>query len=109
MFGASPRELLRCSPQENADVYHAAISGFGMLGCFVELELQLKRVHSGRLAVRAIVAASTQRLRASASDPRLSALATPARGFDLARWPGVKAWIKRGLALPGMVPIDRAG
>lgn len=29
-------------------------------------------------------------------------------GFDLARWPGVKAWINRGLALPGMVAIDRA-
>ncbi|MGE3174485.1 MAG: FAD-dependent oxidoreductase [Planctomycetota bacterium] len=47
---------MRCSRDENADVFHAAISGFGMLGCFTELELELKRVHSGRLRVSAIVA-----------------------------------------------------
>ena len=47
-------ETLRCSRHENADVFHAAIGGFGMLGCFVELTLQLKRVHSGRLRVWAI-------------------------------------------------------
>jgi len=43
--------VLRCSRQENADVFHAAIGGFGMLGCFLELTLRLKRVHSGRLRV----------------------------------------------------------
>lgn len=43
--------ILRCSRQENADVFHAAIGGFGMLGCFLEITLQLKRVHSGRLRV----------------------------------------------------------
>jgi decaprenylphospho-beta-D-ribofuranose 2-oxidase len=47
-------DVLTCSPQENGDVFHGAISGFGMLGCFLELELQLKRVHSGRLRVHAI-------------------------------------------------------
>jgi glutathione S-transferase len=29
-------------------------------------------------------------------------------GFDLARWPGVRAWVARGLALPGIVPLVRA-
>ena len=43
--------ILRCSRQEHADVFHAAIGGFGMLGCFLEITLQLKRVHSGRLRV----------------------------------------------------------
>ena len=43
--------VLRCSRQDNADVFHAAIGGFGMLGCFLEITLQLKRVHSGRLRV----------------------------------------------------------
>ncbi len=43
--------LLECSREQNADVFHAAISGFGMLGCFTEIELKLKRVHSGRLRV----------------------------------------------------------
>ena len=46
----------------------------------------LRELNQAHTAVRALVAASTQRLRASASDPRLSALAAPARGFDLARW-----------------------
>jgi len=48
--------VLRCSREEHADVFHAAIGGFGMLGCFVELTLRMKRVHSGRLRVSAIVA-----------------------------------------------------
>ena len=43
--------VLRCSRWENADVFHAAIGGFGMLGCFLEITLQLKRVYSGRLRV----------------------------------------------------------
>ncbi len=45
----------RCSRTENADVFHGAIGGFGMLGCFTEIELELKRVHSGRLRVTAVV------------------------------------------------------
>ena len=49
-------QTLHCSREQNADVYFAAISGFGMLGCFLELEIELKRVHSGRLNVSAIVA-----------------------------------------------------
>jgi FAD/FMN-containing dehydrogenase len=47
-------DVLRCSPEHNADVYRAAIGGFGLLGCFVELTVGLKRVHSGRLRVTAI-------------------------------------------------------
>src|SRR5688572_7378023 len=53
----TPRgESLHCSREQNADLFHAAISGFGMLGCFTELELELKKVHSGRLRVSAIPA-----------------------------------------------------
>ncbi len=48
--------VLRCSRQENADVFHGAIGGFGMLGCLLEITLQLKRVYSGRLRVWAIPA-----------------------------------------------------
>ncbi|MEY4829820.1 MAG: hypothetical protein RLZZ562_1616 [Planctomycetota bacterium] len=47
--------VLECSRTQNADVFHAAISGFGMLGCFLDLDIELKRVHSGRLRVGAIV------------------------------------------------------
>jgi len=46
----------------------------------------LRELHHGHLSVRALVRGATARLRASAADPRLGALATPARGFDLARW-----------------------
>jgi glutathione S-transferase len=28
-------------------------------------------------------------------------------GFDLARWPGVRAWVARVLGLPGVVPLPR--
>ncbi len=48
-------DLLVCSPQQNPDVYHAAISGFGMLGVFTELKVKTKRVHSGRLKVWGIL------------------------------------------------------
>ncbi len=48
----TPRgQTLDCSRTENADVFHAAISGFGMLGAFTELTVKLKKVHSGRLRV----------------------------------------------------------
>ena len=47
--------VLECSRTQNADLFHAAISGFGMLGCFLDLDIELKRVHSGRLRVGAIV------------------------------------------------------
>ncbi len=44
-------EIRRCSREENADLFHAAIGGFGMLGCFTSLTLKLKKVHSGLLRV----------------------------------------------------------
>lgn len=47
--------VLECSREHNADVFHHAIGGFGMLGCITELELQLKRVYSGRMKVWGIV------------------------------------------------------
>ncbi|MFO1009305.1 MAG: FAD-binding oxidoreductase [Planctomycetota bacterium] len=47
-------ELLTCDRATNADVFHAAIGGFGMLGSFTRIELETKRVHSGELEVRGI-------------------------------------------------------
>jgi decaprenylphospho-beta-D-ribofuranose 2-oxidase len=44
-------ETRRCSPRENAELFHAAIGGFGMLGVMTSVTLQLRRVHSGRLRV----------------------------------------------------------
>lgn len=42
-----------CSPKMNADLFHAMISGYGMLGIFTSVTLQMKRLHSGLLTVDA--------------------------------------------------------
>jgi decaprenylphospho-beta-D-ribofuranose 2-oxidase len=44
-------ETVACSREENADLFHAAVGGFGMLGCVASATLRLKRVHSGLLDV----------------------------------------------------------
>lgn len=35
------------------DLFYAAIGGFGLLGAFIEIEIQLKRIYSGKLRVEA--------------------------------------------------------
>jgi len=40
------------------DLFYAAIGGFGLLGVFTEIELQLKRIYSGKLKVEAFATAS---------------------------------------------------
>ena len=44
-------ETITCSREANSDVFHAAIGGFGMLGIFTSLTLQMKRIYSGLLDV----------------------------------------------------------
>jgi decaprenylphospho-beta-D-ribofuranose 2-oxidase len=52
----TPRgDLLRCSRDENADIFHAAIGGLGLLGVITRVRLQLKHVDSGLLRVLPIV------------------------------------------------------
>lgn len=46
-------EQMTCSREQNPDVFHAAIGGFGMLGVFTRIRLATHRVHSGDLEVRA--------------------------------------------------------
>ncbi|MEM7116235.1 MAG: FAD-binding oxidoreductase [Chloroflexota bacterium] len=48
-------EQITCSREQNSDIFHAAIGGFGMLGCFTSLTLQLKHVYSGLLNVEAVI------------------------------------------------------
>lgn len=48
----STGELVTCSREENSDLFHAAIGGFGVLGVFTAVTLQLKRVYSGLLRIR---------------------------------------------------------
>ncbi|MGB1254140.1 MAG: FAD-binding oxidoreductase [Candidatus Promineifilaceae bacterium] len=47
-------EIIACSRDENSDIFHAAIGGFGMLGCFTSITMQMKRVHSGSVKIEAI-------------------------------------------------------
>ncbi|MSR74843.1 MAG: FAD-binding oxidoreductase [Planctomycetes bacterium] len=51
-------ERLNCSRTQNADVFRAAIGGFGMLGVFTELTLKLKRVATGDLMVTPLATAN---------------------------------------------------
>lgn len=48
-------EELRCSRTENSELYYAAIGGFGMLGCFTSITLQMKKVYSGLVEVDVLV------------------------------------------------------
>ena len=55
----TPRgDLLRCSREENADVFHAVIGGAGLLGAVTRLRMKLKKVESGLLKVEPIPARS---------------------------------------------------
>ncbi len=47
-------EMKVCSRTQNADLFYAAISGFGMFGVFTKITLQLKRIYSGLLNVEPI-------------------------------------------------------
>ena len=42
--------LVTCSPKQNADLFYAMISGLGMLGVFIAITLNMKRIHSGLIA-----------------------------------------------------------
>ena len=47
-------EVRTCSRAENRDLFHAAIGGFGMLGCMSHLRVRTKRVYSGDLWVKGV-------------------------------------------------------
>lgn len=46
-------EVRRVRRDENPELFHAAIGGFGLLGCFLSLTLRMRKLGSGLLAVRA--------------------------------------------------------
>lgn len=55
-------DILTCSRDSNRELFHDAIGGFGMLGCFTRLRLAMKRVWSGMLDVEAINARSLEEM-----------------------------------------------
>jgi FAD/FMN-containing dehydrogenase len=42
-----------CGPDRASEVFYAVIGSFGTLGCIVRARLRLKKIHSGRIKVRA--------------------------------------------------------
>jgi len=45
--------MVTCSPKKNGDLFYSIISGLGMLGIITSVTMQLKRLHSGLVAVDA--------------------------------------------------------
>ena len=54
--------VMTCSRDSNEDVFFAAIGGFGMLGAFTRIRLQLKRVTSGDLLVQPLSSKSLEQM-----------------------------------------------
>ena len=45
-------QRVACSREEHADLFHAAIGGMGLLGCFTAITLRMRRIYSGMVHVR---------------------------------------------------------
>lgn len=43
--------ILECSPKKNSDLFYSAISGFGMLGCFLTIQIKMKPIYSGKMKI----------------------------------------------------------
>lgn len=48
-------EELVCTPKKNSDIFYSAITGFGMLGCFLEIKIKMKKIYSGKMRVWPVV------------------------------------------------------
>lgn len=46
-------EEVTCTPKKNKELFHGIISGMGLLGVFTSVTLQMKKIYSGNLEVRA--------------------------------------------------------
>jgi FAD/FMN-containing dehydrogenase len=55
-------EVVTCNRQQNSDLFYGAIGGFGMLGTFTSLTLNLKRIYSGLIHVEAIASANLKEM-----------------------------------------------
>ncbi|HUY77130.1 MAG TPA: FAD-binding oxidoreductase [Ktedonobacterales bacterium] len=82
---------LTCSREDNADLFHAAIGGMGLFGCFTSLTLHARRVHSGLVATTQTAHGSLDALMAAldaatdAADELVTWIDTSARGPQLGR------------------------
>ena len=82
---------ITCTPQKNADLFYAMISGLGMLGAFTSITMKMKRIHSGLISVDAWHVPNLNRQlnglleHASDHDYIVGWLDTTARGKNLGR------------------------
>ncbi len=59
---------ITCSPKKNKDLFYAMIGGYGMLGIFTSVTMQMKRIHSGLVTVDAWPVPNLSRQLASLQD-----------------------------------------
>ncbi len=84
-------ERVVCNRKQNDELFRAAIGGFGMLGVFTSITLQLKRIHSGLLEVEAIASKNLAQMIAqfeehlSSSDYLVGWIDALAKGKSLGR------------------------
>lgn len=69
-LAAGTGEILDCSPSENPEIFRAAIGGFGLLGAISRIELDLRRVHSGDLWVKALCCPDLESMIATMEEER---------------------------------------
>lgn len=55
-FLTAAGELKRVTKESDSEFFHAAISGFGMFGCFTRVMLKMKKIYSGDLDVKVYAA-----------------------------------------------------
>jgi FAD/FMN-containing dehydrogenase len=63
-------EQITCTPKKNKQLFYGIISGMGLLGVFTSITLQLKRVYSGNLSVRAWAEPNLKRVLASTDEEK---------------------------------------
>ncbi|MCB1191925.1 MAG: FAD-binding oxidoreductase [Leptospiraceae bacterium] len=50
-FLTAKGEKVKCNKKENTELFYLAIGGIGVMGCFLEIELKLKKIYSGKIRV----------------------------------------------------------
>ncbi|EMN59967.1 FAD-binding oxidoreductase [Leptospira borgpetersenii] len=59
-FMTPNRKVFVCSRKKNQELFFAAISGFGMLGVFLNVTIQLKAIYAGKMKVWPVVSKNLQ-------------------------------------------------
>lgn len=47
-------ELIKCTKESNKELFYTFISGLGMLGCFIEIKIKMKKIYAGKMKVTPI-------------------------------------------------------